>query len=279
MTRNSNVTAIDERKALREEVLERSVTPRELLKQLKTGQPLDVPKLSVERNYWMVACLLALVVALVSLWGYISANSKMQNNKELIYVRVKENGTWDINFAESTRATEFLPATVDSIIHQWVTRRFQEVPHTVRYDYGFVQLFMSPQLSKAFVDPAQGNAVAHAAEIKDRIKGGEKHIEIRTIDHTSGEKTEFGKVQGQLYRSTVFIREVIKDERGTIQGTPKLKIVPIHWRLMSKKEIEAAVQQDGGVLWLRNNPIGLQIIEYSILDDPSSNTTNANGKD
>lgn len=273
------MTALDERRALRDEVLERTVTPKELLKQLKTGQPLDAPKLIVERNYWMVACLLALGLAIISVAGYISANNKMQNNKELIYVRIKDNGTWDIDFAEATRATEFLPATVDSIIHQWVTRRFQEIPHTVRYDYGFVQLFMAPQLANAFVDPAQGNAVKNAADIQKRDKGGEKHIEIRTIDHASGEKTNFGKIPGQLYRSTVFIREVIKDERGTIQGTPKLKIVPVQWRLMSKKEIDAAVNRDGGVQWLRHDPIGLQIIDYQYLDDPSSNTTNANSKD
>jgi hypothetical protein len=46
---------------------------------------------------------------------------------------------------------------------------------------------------------------------------------------------------------------------------------------MGKKEIEATVQRDGGVVWLRNNPIGVQILDYQLLDDPSelSNTGTA----
>lgn len=269
-----------DRDALRAEVRAGSITPRELIRKLKTGKPVETALLVVDRTRWMAACILALLVATIALIAYVNAVRDLQNNKELIYVRVKDNGTWDVDFADATRSVEFLPATVDSLITHWVTRRYQEIPHTVRYDYGYAQLFMTPQLGKVFLDPAQGNAVAKAAAIKECLTCPQKHIEVRTIDHTSGERTEFGKVSGQLYRTTVFIREVLKDDKGAIQGEPRLKIIPIHWRLMSKKEIEATVQMEGGVLWLRNNPIGLQILDYQFLDDPSdTKSTVERGKD
>jgi len=274
--KSAQLHAVADRRELRAEVRERSVTPKELIAQLKTGQPLEGALLVVERTRWMAACLLALLVATISLVAYINANKQLQNNKELIYVRMHENGTWDVDFPEATRAVEFLPATIDSLISQFVIRRFQEIPYTIRYDYGFAQLFLDYKSAKAFLDPTQGNAVQRAAAIKDCTKCTEKHIEVRTIDHSSSERTEFGKVPGQLYRTTVFIREVSKDERGQIVGTPQMKIVPIHWRLMSKKEIEATVKEKDGTTWLRNNPIGLQILDYQLLDDPSdTNSTTA----
>jgi hypothetical protein len=129
-------------------------------------------------------------------------------------------------------------------------------------------LFMDAKTAGAFVDPAQGNAVKRAAEIRDNHNGPFKEIDIRTINHFDSEKATFGRQAGSLYRTNIFIQENLVQPTGQMAGS-RLFIVKLQWRLMSKKEIQARAGQKDGPEWLRANPIGVQILGYDYLEDPS----------
>lgn len=278
MSNVQSVFTAPERSALRSEIKERAVTPREILQQLKSKRPVERDALiAVDRTRWMIIAFIAIALCIGLFMMYANANKQLQNNTRLVYVRMYPEGHWDIDFYDgSGRGVEFLPSTVDSLITQFIQRRFQEIRHSVGYDYGFAQLFMAPRVAKEFVDPQQGNAVARAAEIKECARCPEKQIEVGVIDHFDAEKTTFGQAPGALYRTNIFVLEKLIDENGRlVGGKARRKIVSLQWRLMSKAEIQASLQKEGGVPWLRHNPIGLQVMNYEIHDDPSDNFTSS----
>jgi hypothetical protein len=269
--------AEDLRARLRREVREQAVAPVSLVKQLKAhgvDGPVARDYLVVDRNRWMMFAFGLLILCVLLFVMYNKAAADARRNTQLMYIKMYPDGTWDMDFFDSKRAVEFLPATIDSILTNWVKRLLQENPATVSADYGLAQLFMSDKAAAAFVDPKQGNAVAKAAKILNCETCPTKEIEIRNISHFDSEAIKIGAGTGAMYRTNVFIREKNLADLGTLTSTHR-KILKVQWRLMSKREIQSIVTSAGGMDWVRANPIGLQILNYELLSDPSDEPVGA----
>ena len=184
------------------------------------------------------------------------------DNTKVIWLKMWPNGTWDMEFIDEERGSEFFQSTIDYLLRQWVERRFSEIPHSIQSDYGFAYLLMSPKLQNEFVDPKGYNAHKKAAEVMDC---GGKCVEIRfkvdNLDHFDSDRTMFGRHEGVLYRSNVFLQRTVVENEGKSQS--KKFIVSVHWRIKSKHEI----QKDRKML--KHNPIGLEILKYELLEDRS----------
>lgn len=220
----------------------------------------------VDRNAWFAVSMILGIIALVAMFMAVQANNRFAENVQVAWVKMYPNGTWDIDFYDESRGQEFFQSTIDALIREWVERRYSEVQHSIRFDYGYVQQFMSAKLAREFVDINGFNAARKAAEVMECMTCDETFASVRNIDHYDSDKTNFGRVEGTLYRSNVFIREETKDSEGGEKGTNN-KIVSLQWRLKSKKEIEANRDQ------LKINPIGLEIIRSDLLADPSAQHT------
>ena len=260
-----------ERTELRAGVRARTTTPKAALAALKATRPAaDIPALIVDRNRWMAFSFVLLVLVVFAFFAFVQASARARNNTQVLYLKMYQDGHWDMDFADNARDVEFMPAVVDSILKTWVQRRFQELPGSVRNDYGFANMFMAPQLSGAFMDPLQGNAIKKAAKIVDCAVCSPKQVFIRTISHYDAENVDFAKVPGVLYRSNIFIAlNTINKDSGVVEHTTR-KIVSLEWRLLSKAEILANVRAKDGKDWLQADPIGLQITKYELLDDPTA---------
>lgn len=210
-----------------------------------------------------IICLLC-IVSLVSICFAWSEAKRADSNIKVAWVKMYPNGTWDVEFHDENRQQEFFQATIDYIITQWVERRYQEFSHSIKTDYGYVYIFMSPDLRSDFLSPDGYNAPAKAAEIADCTACRQVKIKVRNIDHYDSDKTRFGQYQGILYRTNVFVNKTILNADGSPSGDePEKLIVPIQWRIMAKEEIQA--QKD----ILKQNPIGLEIVSYDLLKDVS----------
>lgn len=223
--------------------------------------------IQADRSRWFLISVGLLVLLAALGFSYISLSKKLDNNYDVAWVKMYKNGTWDIEFHESNRALEVLPATVDSVLALWVQRRFSELPETVRFDYGYANQFLVKSLSDEFVSKEGYNAPQKAADIR-ACKGCPRvRYDVNIIDHFDSDKSDFGIDQGGIYRTNVFVTRVeesappVKDKR----------IVRIDWRLMTQDEIKIKARQEGGKDWLRNNPIGLEILAYEEFDDKSDN--------
>lgn len=263
-----------ERAELRAGIRARTVTPKAALAALKaTRQANEVPALIVDRNKWMAFAFILLLLLVFAFVSYVQASARARNNTQVIYLKMYKDGHWDVDMAESNREVEFMPSVVDSILKTWIQRRFQEQAGSVRNDYGYANLLMSPQLAGAFMDPAQGNAIKKAAKIVDCAQCSPKQVFIRTLSHYDSENVNFGKIPGVVYRTNAFIAiNTVNKDSGVIDHSDR-KIVAIEWRLMTKAEILANVRAKDGQDWLQADPIGLQITKYELLGDPSADSS------
>lgn len=223
--------------------------------------------LSVDRNRWFIATLILALIALVSVMSAYKANIRADNSIKTAWVKMYPSGTWDIEFHDENQEPEFFKSTIDYLIRQWVERRYSKIPHSVKNDYGFVYNFMSAELKQQFISPNQFNAPHKAAAIADCTTCPSVKAKLRSPpDHYDSDKTQFGCYEGTLYRSNVFVQtQTVNPDGSTIKA--ENMIVPLQWRLKSKKEIQADKKQ------LEYNPIGLEIIAYDILKDVSNQET------
>jgi len=233
----------------------------------------DTPKivrreaaLSTDKNRWFIATLLLSVVAIIAMALAYSASKRADTNIKVAWVKMFPNGTWDVEFQDENRAPEFFQATIDYLIRQWVERRYSQIPYSIKNDYGYVYNFMSPKLRKEFISSSQFNAPQKAAELTACSACNHIEFKVRTIDHYDSDKTRFGKYEGVLYRSNVFVQRQEKNPDGTLVETTNM-IVPLQWRIKATEEIQADKKM------LEHNPIGLAIIAYDILKDSSQQNT------
>jgi hypothetical protein len=225
--------------------------------------------LNVEKNRWFVIAIILSAVALMSAFSAYQANIRADQNIKVAWVKMYPSGTWDIEFHDEHRKPEFFQATIDYLISQWVERRYSQISHSIKNDYGYAYNFMSPKLRQEFIDPSQFNAPGKAAEIAGCSACNHIEFKVRTdIDHFDSDRTRFGQHEGVLYRSNVFVRRDTKNPDGNLVSTANM-IVTLQWRIKSTAEIQADKKM------LKQNPIGLEIIDYDLLDDPSQKTKGA----
>jgi hypothetical protein len=222
-----------------------------------------VAKLASGNIYSFYIIILLGLISLTSIIFAMQESKRAADNIKVAWVKMYPNGTWDIEFYDEGRGPDFFQSTVDYILRLWVERRYSRLSRSVKEDFGYVNIFMSEKLKKAFVDPNGFHAVEKAAEIANCLGCEELKVKVRNIDHFDSDKTKFGQYAGTLYRSNIFANK-IKISKDGIEGKSEKVIVPIQWRIKSKEEIQA----DKRIL--KQNPIGLEIMSYEILQDVSS---------
>ena len=232
--------------------------------QLKQSfNPDNVGILIATLNRWYLIAFALLVTVIFLLVYSVFISKKVIDNKEIVYVKLSPDGTWFIDVTE-TNEIDFYTTTVDHLIAQYVKRRYQEVPYSVRADYGFALLMMQDKLGNWFSSASGFNAPARAAQIASCQECGTVEIEIRDIYHYDKDKTVFGRDEGTLYRTNVYINVIDTAKDGTKSDANTVKkIVALEWRLLPK----AAIPKDKQYLIL--NPLGLQIMKEELLNDAS----------
>lgn len=239
-------------------------------KSLRKGLVQGFSRLATERNRWFVIALIMALISLISVIFAIREGSKVQEVR-VVWVKMYPDGTWNTEFYDKNREKEFFQSTIDYLIRQWVVRRFSEIPVSIKNDYGFVYQFMSPIVQKEFLDKEGFDAAKKASDVSTSTSCTVKKIKVRNISHYDSDKTKFGKYPGTLYRSNIFITCLSFNPDGTKTGEEKF-IVPLQWRIKSKDELRAdgmfkeSLTKDSSVGHLQN-PIGLEIIDYSIMND------------
>jgi hypothetical protein len=218
-----------------------------------------------ERNRWF-AVSLALALACLVLSVLSIAAMKKDKVVEIYWVKMFPNGRWEIQAPKADSDVEFYPRTIDHFLERWVISRYSELKHEVTEQYGFAAIFMCPELQRAFKDPDGFNAVKAATDITSCETCPQINITVRDINHSEAINAKFGREKGLLYRSDVYIMKTVRNFDGSVKEKT-YHIVPIKWRLKSKEEIKADLLNKGGEERLRANPVGIEIRDYSILND------------
>jgi len=233
--------------------------------QIKPGKSPDSivreSRLATDRNRWFYVCLALVVLCLLLGIQTMQANKRFAENVQVAWVKMYPNGTWDIEFYDESRGPQFFQSTIDYMLKEWVQRRFSKQRTSIESDYGFSLQFMSSKMAKAFLDTDQYNAAHVVAEFLEKTEEPEIEIKVDAIDHYDSDITRFGRADGTLYRTNVFVTQKKTGSDGSLLGDPVSKIVSLQWRIKSVGEIAADKKM------LTINPIGLEVINATIVDD------------
>lgn len=225
--------------------------------------------LGSERNRLYTFCMVLLMALVIITFKLISVSENNANNHKVAWVKMYGNGTWDVELHDNLEPTQVLQRTVDSILAQWVERRFSEKPETIRNDFGYASLFLSPEKRTEFVSADQFNAPQVAAEIMKCRGCRTLDYKVGPIDHFDRGPAYYTDKASEIYRTNIFVDRIQKNAAGELEGVEK-RIVRVQWRLMEPEEIQDYSRKEDGVEWLRNNPIGIEIVDYQELNDPSN---------
>lgn len=226
--------------------------------------------LGSERNRLYTFCIVLVIALFVVVMKLVAVSENNASNHKIAWVKMYANGTWDVELHDNFEPNQVLQRTVDSLLSNWVERRFSERPETVRNDFGYASLFLSPKKRAEFISDKQFNAPQVAAEIMKCRGCRTLEYKVGPIDHFDRGPAYYSDQASEVYRTNVFVDRVQKNAAGDFEDNDK-RIVRIQWRLMEPKEIQDYSRKENGLEWLRNNPIGIEIVDYQELDDPSDN--------
>lgn len=224
-----------------------------------------VPKLTSTNSKLFIVLVLSIILNIAFGFWLDNAQSRAEKNREIMFVKMYPNGTWDVEYLESGNEADFFPITIDKLLSDYVVNRWGVDPHNVSRDYGHAIVFMNDEVKNNFLgtDKKQFNARKKVTEYTDR--GWREKIKIRFMDHFDIAEGTFVNGNSDIYRTNVFITRTITDGTGNQKGKPKSEVVNLHWRLKSVKELKQYTRDE-----LRANPIGIEIIVDEITADISS---------
>lgn len=240
-------------------------------KQLKkAGGDSSLPKrnakLEAANNRYLLIIILLIVAQMGQTWFSAYAFKKANNNKELVYIKLSPSGGGEVDNFKPEDEQLYYRATIDAALERFAKARFGQQPETVRRNYGEAGVFMSDPLMAQFISTQPGgfNASQRAVDIEADKNSDRIEVTWGFSDHYDRIPAVFNKKAGQVIRSNVYITIATKNAGGMLKGTPEKKILRVQWRLLPKNVL-AEKKMD----WLRINPIGLELVEYDLIDDPA----------
>lgn len=256
------------------DVFENAVNPRTARDVERASSVTRAAKLAADRNRWFAVTLLLVIANAVLVFQLASMSTDLATNYKVAWVKMNASGTWQIDLSETQEKRTYLGATVDSILSTWVKRRFSEQPETIRSDYGYALQFLSRRLKTQFTSTDGFNAAQRAADIRDNRNHGLVKYKIGVIDHfdQDNEGLFAGGVKSIVYRTNIYVLREEFSAAGAPRSEPDKRFITLEWRLMSDPEINSILRKDGGIDWLRANPIGLEIVSFTENDDISDNS-------
>nr|WP_012219844.1 VirB8/TrbF family protein [Vibrio sp. 23023]ABX77032.1 Hypothetical conjugal transfer protein [Vibrio sp. 23023] len=214
-----------------------------------------------ERNRYFVFCLSLIGAVLLALSFSWYAFTQAMHNKEILFIKMMPNGTWQSVEYHAQDKQLFFKTTVDSLLARYAERRYGVIPATVAADYGEAQVFMDDNLRAQFLSPTGYNAIEKAAKYAQNAHNDIK-ITWRFNDHYDRVTGNVAGVETDIMRSNIYFTRTIH-----IQGNPTKTtkmMLSVQWRLLPKTELEKQDKE-----FLKVNPIGLIIVSETLTTEPN----------
>lgn len=217
-----------------------------------------------DRNRWFLMCCLLAVGTIWCANGWRVAENRYADNVQVSYVKLDPSGGYTVEFYNENRDVEFFQATVDAKIWEWVERRYSKLKESIRFDYGFVYVFMSPELQQEFMNEYKADEVA--AELQTCPQCDQIIVKPRVIQHLGDFKyvSARTKKDQRIYNTTVYATQKTKNHSGSLIGTPENVIVTLTWRIKTLSQIQSERKN------LNQNPVGIEIIRYDLKTDTNT---------
>jgi hypothetical protein len=214
-----------------------------------------------DRNRWVILSGILGLALLLALLGWYQADIRFSNHVKVAFVKLDNSGSHTISFYDEASKVPYNLNTINSLLSEYVERRFSKTPYSIRADYGKALIFMSPQLQEEFRSNYQAAKVA--SDLESCKSCQQIKVEIRTWQHEENNEAILNGQSNTIFRTTFFIRETTLNPDGSIISRAN-KIVTLTW-WFHKNVSELADNLD----MLRADPLGIEILAESLKADPT----------
>ena len=222
---------------------------------------IDNIDIRIDRNRWMAASIIFAIILLFSLiflWMQVIHN---QHNTRLFIVKLSPDGSHTETFLKEQSMPTYFMNTVNSLLTQYVKRRYSKRRETIIADYGFAYHFLSPKLKKQFMN--EYHAIKKAKDFKDCTTCPQKQVTVDAIQHNETNAEILDAKPLCTYRSTVFVTVTTRRLNGSLQDKSK-QIITLVWKIRTFKEMNANIKA------LTADPIGIKILRESVKNTPKA---------
>ena len=223
--------------------------------------------LALDRSRWAFLSFFLIIALMFSAYYVYTLSSKVQDNFELIYIKIFPDGSHQVATISPNDPQLFFQTTVEKHLREYIEYRWGLTPPTVKTDYGRALYFMSPYIAGIFNDPEQFDAAGKASAALTSTDPDYISIEFRAFDYYDTEIAEINRQEQKVFKTNVYITRIYRDEAGKEKHREK-DIVALEWRLMPKKEL-LTLDAD----FFRINAIGLEIMGQKLFEDLSADKT------
>lgn len=227
---------------------------------LPAAADLELGIIASQRKIVTTAVVLVLVlafVAMLSMFGWMRANTQLVREARLTYVKLTPDGSWTVS-QDMTQDVLYYETTVRNLLYDWIERRYSKRTQTIRQDWGVANSMYSPALQNWFQGEFQAKDVAdkHVA-----CPGcPQVTVKVRSHQHIDPLPRHIGTEPTRVTRTLIYADETT-GQINSIRGETVRKIYRVSWRLLDK----ASIQQRPDLL--RWNPLGLEITEVEETND------------
>ena len=220
-------------------------------------EPTIIAIVKADRSRWFILSLslvISVIIAISFAWNYANLAN---NNKEIIYVKLYPDGSWENVEYNSQDKQLYFKTTVDSILAKYVENRYGLNPITVTRDFGEASLIMDSKLQHEFLSQDGFNAAQKANDVKNEP--------LHNIDIDWEFNDHYDQIEGfsnglntDVVRTNIYFTRTEKTKNGDKE--PEKLMLRIQWLLMPKSTLEKQNKE-----FIKVNPIGLKIISEKLV--------------
>jgi len=221
---------------------------------------IELSAVLVDRNKWSLVTIILSGTVLFCALGWYHASERFANHVRVAFVKLEPSGEHTVAFYDENSQPTILINTVNSLLAQYVERRFNKLTYSIKEDYGFVTTFMSTPVKNDFLN--NYHAAKMAVDFETCKTCIQSKMTVRTIVHDENDQVIVNGKPGTVYRTTVFALENSYNPDGTTL-TKTNQIITLLWRLKDMASLSNNIDV------IKANPLGIEILSESIKADPT----------
>ncbi len=249
-------------KTIAKEDAQAAIVGRKVQEKINAVKPkIETTTVLIDRNRWSLATIVLALITLISVIGWFIADDRFANHVKVAFVKLSPSGSFDVSYYDENSKPTYFINTINSLLSNYVERRFSKESYSISSDYGYALNFMSPELKNSFINDYKAAQIA--AEFSSCRNCQQIQVRVRTTPQN--EESDSAIIDGKpgtVYHTTVFARATELNPDGTTLSKIN-EIISLTWTIQDISTLPDNLDA------IEANPIGIVILAESVKVDPT----------
>ena len=248
--------------AITNEDMQAAIVGRKMQQRINEVKPkIEMTTILIDRNRWSLTTIVLSLITLVSVIGWYIADERFSNHVKVAFVKLSPSGSFNVSYYDENSKPTYFINTINSLLSNYVERRFSKESYSISSDYGYALNFMSPELKNSFINDYKAAQVA--AEFSACKNCQQIQVRVRTTPQN--EESDSAIIDGKpgtVYHTTVFARVTELNPDGT-ESSKINEIISLTWTIQDITSLPDNLDA------IEANPVGIVILAESVKVDPT----------